>query len=1273
MEIEATEVELFRQKYPEYDGRGVTIAVLDTGVDPGAPGLTRTTTGAAKLVGLIDCSGAGDIDTSSVAKIQVSPDGTAYVTGLTGRKLTIPPDWPASFKNEYRVGWKASSIFFPKELLALDGQFMSARKSTAERANNILLAEALKNLAAHEKKFPNLRWSENRLDIDADGEVGARTDLLAQIESLKSFMQEFKDSGPVYDFILFKDEASKWWAAVDISENGDLSKTTLLNPYADNFSFGTFTDVNLNYSFNVYDGGNILSIVVPAKSHGTHVAAISAAFFGDGVNPDGVAPGAQILSLKIGDTRLGSSETSQSLVRAATELLKWKVDVVNISYGEFCATYDYGQFVTLVTEEIIKKNGAVFVSSAGNSGPMLSSLSHPAGNTGVITVGANQTLAMQETMYTLLEPVPDRPFSFSSMGPTLDGAVGVDVYAPGAAIASVPQFTKNYAQLMNGTSMACPNVAGCCALIVSGLKSESQPVNPYKLCWAIRSTSKKVGDIFDVGMIQVLKTWDMMHAQAMEQATDVFYEGHFPKRGIYLREPFESNCATDHQVSVRPVFLRMVSDSKKLSGELDFDIQVTLKPSADWIRSPAVKFPLRMTATGREFLLRVDPTALDPGLHVAFVDGYVDKAGTVFRKYLWAPLGANFASITIKSKNRIGKPLFMVQFNQINPRSPKSEYESKWRVSLSSTSNSEEDGFEWSKKIRVLPSRTAEMWSSIDATTLTVDIKFHGLELTASSLSPTSAFGTRSAGDLIFLASGASGFSRMDLTSHLRTEIISAPSAAFTGVQKTLRPTDSAIHVLGERDTGVDGRPLYSLVLTYPFKVLEDTAVTPVLPMVLDAIYDSFFESTLICSKILFESADTDDISVLDSQQSYKSTHYSKIQKIKLSPGSYFAKLQIVSGSLPKLEKLKGTPISITQELKKSITVQAHKTVESAVVTQSEPCTKIELERGSTTSFYLPSVEESISPKNAVSPGDFLVGAMKLGDNVFPDLFRVTYWVPPAPIKSKESLGGIEAPLLAVTPRTESEESPMNRLRETIRDAQIAALPSVDGTQRVELIAKLEEEWGSSYVPLLVGKMNAYGGEFEKAIKKNNSVPPETVDALAKTCETVLSVLDLKDVAAYFGYKTDASCLSGEDAKTKKKTMARYKEAIILSLSWKAQLAKLSVLGSCQTSEEEKSASLRALESCLAELSLWVSVSDEKYALLWIFRLQQRGWIGSALSCCAKLLAELNDKNGASEMESRSQALAFKFDLLRALKWDFWIQYESAASAINSPPLTALF
>ncbi len=53
-------------------------------------------------------------------------------------------------------------------------------------------------------------------------------------------------------------------------------------------------------------------------SHGTHVGAISAAYFEDSSDENGIAPGAQLLSINIGDHRLSTMETIPSLVRAVS-------------------------------------------------------------------------------------------------------------------------------------------------------------------------------------------------------------------------------------------------------------------------------------------------------------------------------------------------------------------------------------------------------------------------------------------------------------------------------------------------------------------------------------------------------------------------------------------------------------------------------------------------------------------------------------------------------------------------------------------------------------------------------------------------------------------------------------------------------------------------------------------------------------------------------------------------------------------------------------------
>ena len=50
----------FRNAYPEYDGRGVVVAILDTGVDAFAPGMGLTSLGGTKMIECRDFTPEGE-------------------------------------------------------------------------------------------------------------------------------------------------------------------------------------------------------------------------------------------------------------------------------------------------------------------------------------------------------------------------------------------------------------------------------------------------------------------------------------------------------------------------------------------------------------------------------------------------------------------------------------------------------------------------------------------------------------------------------------------------------------------------------------------------------------------------------------------------------------------------------------------------------------------------------------------------------------------------------------------------------------------------------------------------------------------------------------------------------------------------------------------------------------------------------------------------------------------------------------------------------------
>ncbi|HSE26981.1 MAG TPA: S8 family serine peptidase [Gemmatimonadales bacterium] len=76
MPLAPTGVPRFLQALPEADGRGVLIAILDSGLDPSIPGLDRTSTGARKVLDVRDFSGEG-----RVALAPVRPSGDTLRLG----------------------------------------------------------------------------------------------------------------------------------------------------------------------------------------------------------------------------------------------------------------------------------------------------------------------------------------------------------------------------------------------------------------------------------------------------------------------------------------------------------------------------------------------------------------------------------------------------------------------------------------------------------------------------------------------------------------------------------------------------------------------------------------------------------------------------------------------------------------------------------------------------------------------------------------------------------------------------------------------------------------------------------------------------------------------------------------------------------------------------------------------------------------------------------------------------------------------------------------
>uniref|UniRef100_A0A182YBT7 Tripeptidyl-peptidase 2 n=1 Tax=Anopheles stephensi TaxID=30069 RepID=A0A182YBT7_ANOST len=957
----------FIRMYPEYDGRDVTIAILDSGVDPRAKGLEQVPGGGVKVIERFDCSGCGDVDTSKT--VTAGQDGT--IVGLSGRKLQLSSTMKAknTAGSEYRVGLKSVHDLSPSRIR--ERILSDLKVKTWDDRHKVAVSEAARELSDFEAKLPPSGVSGK--------EKLVKENLESTLEFLNTCDKKFTDLKTSYDCVLFPTKDG-WMAVIDTTEKGDLENAVHVVEYTRSHQVVNLDDF-LSVSINVHDDGNVLEVVGVCSSHGTHVASIASGYHPDDPELNGVAPAAKIVSLTIGDGRLESMETGTALVRAIIKVMELceagrKIDVINMSYGEHGHWSNSGRVGELMSE-LVNRYGVVWVASAGNHGPALCTIGTPPdiSQPSCVGVGAYVSPEMMEAEYALHQKLPGNVYTWSSRDPCIDGGFGVTVCAPGAAIASVPQFTMSKAQLMNGTSMSAPHVAGSVGLLISGLKQKSVPYTAFSIKRALWNTATRI-DYVDKfaqgnGLLNVGKAFDNLvtYSGLLENKLRFAVTvGNNNAKGIHMRHGVLTKVE-DFSVNIEPVMFN--EKYAEATDKINFNVRLTLIPTEPWITCGNY---LDLCYSARKISVKVDPSGLAPGVYRASVKAYdsacpekgvlfeipvtvvqphvvdpksnefvrgdlpVDcKPHTIIRDFILVPKYATWAVIEMRSadsNDAVGGKFFLHTL-QILPMKFCKAMEMQKILPVNGIAPTVQPvRVEGDHIIEIC---IAKFWSNFGTLPLRYSVKFHGISPLNGSVMHS-----------------ASGIHRIDLTALASEEV--HPVVSLKTAAMVLKPSETKVTPLTARDVIHPARQIYQTLITYQLHLAKGYEVAFYTPLFSNILYESEFESqfwmVFDANKMMVRCGDA-----------YSYDKYEKLEK-----GDYTIRLQVRHEKKELLEKLTEANMIVNFKLaSNSLSVDVYKSY-NQVLSGAKKMTSCFLAAGVCRPIYLAPITSEKLQKASIPP-----------------------------------------------------------------------------------------------------------------------------------------------------------------------------------------------------------------------------------------------------------------------------------------------------------------
>ena len=425
MPLKSTGVDVFRTAHPTYDGRGVLIAILDSGIDPGVAGLIATSPGSPKILDLRDFSGEGRIGLTPIVRDagdRVRVNGALLTGAARIARLTAATTWYAGVFRELPLGP------LPAGDVNGNGENTDAFPVVVVKATD--------------------GWVVF-LDTNLDG--------------------SFEDEMPLHDYRQGRQTIALGTRPITLVAN--------------------FADPPAGAPA---DTPPWLDLFFDTSAHGTHVAGIAAGHnLFNVAGFDGVAPGAQVIGLKIANNARGGVTVHASMWRAMDYAARFAAQrnlplVLNLSFGVGNEHEGRAVMDSLVNTFLASHPDVVLAISAGNDGPGLSTMGFPGSADLALSVGASYPGVFTRAPQPGVPTPRDVLGWFSSRGGEL---AKPDVVTPGVAFSVVPPWATGD-EIKGGTSMAAPHAAGLVACLMSAMAQEGRRVSSAELVQALRVSAR---------------------------------------------------------------------------------------------------------------------------------------------------------------------------------------------------------------------------------------------------------------------------------------------------------------------------------------------------------------------------------------------------------------------------------------------------------------------------------------------------------------------------------------------------------------------------------------------------------------------------------------------------------------------------------------------------------------------------------------------------------------------------------------------------------------